>query len=124
MAFECSKRVRGLLRQLAQTAYERELRILLDELGNSFHRFRQGEVDTWDLVNAVDRFARGPDRHALETLYETSNSVVHMIVAQAIARGILTREEVPAEVLKVLTESIDFYEQSLADGTVRFDQDE
>jgi hypothetical protein len=124
MAFECSKRVRGLLRQLAQTAHERELRILLGELGNSFNRFRQGEVDTWDLVNEVDRFARGPERHSLERLYETSNSVVHMIVAQAIVRGILTREEVPAEVLTVLAESIDFYEHGLADGTIRFDQDE
>jgi hypothetical protein len=123
MAFECSKRVRGILRKLAQTAHERELRILLDQLGNSFSGFRQGEVDTWDLVNQVDRFARGPERHSLERLYETS-SLLHMVVAQAIVRGILAREEVTAEVLTVLAQTIDFYEQALADGTMSFDQED
>jgi hypothetical protein len=122
MKFEYSKRVRALLRQLARAAHERELRDLLNELEESFARWRRGEVDTWDLVEEVDRFVQGPVRRRLSQRYGT-DSIVHMNVAYAIVRGLLAQDEVPAEVLDKLDNAIGFYRQGLADGTISFDEE-
>jgi hypothetical protein len=120
MKLEFSKRVRSLLRKLSATAYERELRVLLGELEGSFARWRRGEIDSIALAADVDQFARGPVKRRLDQRYEAAG-ILHMNVAQAIVRGILRAEEVPAEVLDALTKPIEFYRQGLADGTISFD---
>src|SRR5262245_3466 len=110
MMFDATKRVRALLRQLATTAYERELQGLLDELERSFVRWRQGQIDVVALAEEVDRFARGPARRRLEDRYRTT-SALPMSVAWAIVRGILKTEEVPKEVLDPLGNVLAFYVQ-------------
>ena len=47
-----------------------------------------------------------------------------MNVAQAIVRGLLTQQEVPADVHVALERAIAFYRQGLADGTVSFDEED
>ncbi len=123
MKFECSKRMRGILRQLAGIAHERELRRLLTALDNSFARWRRGEIDTQDLAALVDDFAKGPGRRTLSQRYST-DSIVHMNVAQAIVRGLLTQQDVPADVHVVLENAIDFCRQGIANGTVCFEDED
>jgi hypothetical protein len=101
MDVKFSKRVRSLLRQLASTAYERELRALLQGLEKSFDRWRQGELGTWDLIEEIDRFTRGHERRRLDHRYNATG-IAHMVVAQAIVRGLLKGDEVPADVRTAL----------------------
>jgi hypothetical protein len=123
MKLEFSKGVGALLRRLAATSYERELRGLLGELEGSFARWRRGEIESIALAEEVDRFARGPVRRRLEQRYEGSR-ILHMNVAQAIVRGVLGAEEVPVEVLTALARPIEFYRKGLADGTISFEPEE
>lgn len=123
MRLECSKRVRRILRKLASTAYERELCKLLEKLDGSFARWRNGEIGTGDLVDQVDEFAKGSARRHLYQQYRTE-TYIHLNVAQAIVRGLLTSEEVPADVLDVLENAMAFYRQGLANGTVSFDEED
>jgi hypothetical protein len=123
MKFECSKRMRGVLRRLARTAYERELVALLKKLDTSFARWRRGEIGAGDLAAEVDLFAKGRARWRLDQRYRT-DSIVHMNVALAIVRGLVTHDEVPADVRSALEKAIEFYERGLADGTVSFDEEE
>ena len=123
MKFECSKRMRGVLRQLAGIAHERELRELLKALDASFARWRRGEIDNGDLAAEVDDFAKGSARRRLSQRYST-DSIMHMSVAQAIVRGLLTQSEVPADVHVVLERAVEFYRRGLADGTVSFEEEE
>ncbi len=123
MKFECSKRIRGVLRQLARTAHERELEALLKKLDASFARWRRREIGAFDLAADVDDVAKGWTRRRLDQRYRT-DSIVHMNVAQAIVRGLLTEEEVPADVRAALERAIEFYERGLAEGTVSFDEEE
>ncbi len=53
MKFECSKRVRTLLRQLAATAYERELRCHLSELEKCFVRWHKDEIDSQGVAGVL-----------------------------------------------------------------------
>jgi hypothetical protein len=123
MKFEFSKRMRGVLRQLAAMAHERELHGLLKPLDAAFAQWRKGEMDSGDLVAKVDDFAKGPARRRLAQRYSIE-SIMHMNVAQAIVRGLLTPEEVPAEVHVALERAIEFYRRGLAAGTVSFDEED
>jgi hypothetical protein len=123
MIFECSKRIRGVLRRLAATALEQELQQLPKELDASFDRWRKGEMDGQYLVAKVDEFAKGPARRRLTQRYST-DGIVHMNVAQAIVRGLLTPGEVPAELNVALERAIEFYRRGLADGTVSFAEED
>jgi hypothetical protein len=121
MKSDYSKRMRRVLRQLAGVAYERELERLLKKLEVSFDRRRRGELDAAALVAEVDDFAKGHARRRLSRMYE-SDAIVDMVVAQAIVRGVLTQDEVPAEVHVALERAITFYRQGLAERTVSFDE--
>jgi hypothetical protein len=123
MQFEASKRVRALVRDLAATAYERELQGYLTQVEQAFVRWRKGEIDARSLADEVDEFSRGRARHSLEQRYRTTR-IMHMNVAQAIARGILRTDEVPGEVLDALERAIEFYRKGLADGSISFEPEE
>ena len=114
--------MRGVLRPLATIAHERELLALLNALNDSFARWREGEMDTGNLVAAVDDFAKGSRRRRLSQLYST-DSIVHKNLAQAFVRGLLSQLEVSADVHVALERAIEFYRRRLADGTVSFDEE-
>ena len=116
------KRIRGILRQLAGTAHERELGGLLQPLAASFDRWRGGKIDTTAAAE-VDELAKGYARRRLAQKY-SDDRIVHMIVAQAIVRGLLTEDEVSAEVFVVLERALEFYRRGLANGTISFDEED
>jgi hypothetical protein len=123
MKFECSKRIRGILRQLTRTAHERELGGLLKPLAVSFDRWRSAKIDTKLLAAEVDEFAKGYARRRLAQKY-SDDRIVHMIVAQAIVRGKLTEAEVPADVFAALERALEFYRRGLANGSISFDEED
>jgi hypothetical protein len=123
MSFQASKRVRAHLSRLASIAHERELGAKLRDLSLSFDRWRNGDLNSWDLDNAVHRFITGPERRQLFNRYNSKN-IAHMMVAQAIVRGILRPDEIPDDVSSALQEAIAFYQRGLADGSISFDEED
>lgn len=116
MYSQFSKRVRAQLRELAATAYERELRELLAGVENAFVRWRKGEIDTFALAAEVEQFSRGSVKRDLHYHYHNT-SMLHLSVAHAIVRGVLKSEEVPGDALVALEPALKFYRQVMAEGT-------
>ena len=123
MKREFPKRVKSALRQLAATAHERELKVLLKDLGDAFSDWHSGAISSLALADKIDRFAFGQAKRRLRERYETA-SIVHTNVAQALVRGILKESEVPSDVLEALEKPIEFFRQGIADGTISFDEEE
>ncbi len=92
-------------------AYERELHRELTRLDLSFEEWRQGKISSGELSSRVHEYERGPSRE----LYSRYNQGdMDMNVAYALVTGILSREEVPAELWDALERQISFY-QSMKD---------
>ncbi|MDP9311584.1 MAG: hypothetical protein M3R24_12005 [Chloroflexota bacterium] len=93
------KRVKRLLREQAARAYEAELRRALLPLAEAFEQWKAGQIESGNLCQLIHEFHQGPARE----LYTRYNAAwLDMVVARAIADGLLDRQEVPAEVLDYL----------------------
>lgn len=100
------KSIKKGMRQWAATAYERELHRELEQLDDNFAQWRAGEINSWELSDLIHVFYTGPSRD----LYNRYNSGQEdVIVALAIAEGILSREEVPGEVFKVIESWVEHF---------------
>jgi hypothetical protein len=114
-----SKRLRGVVRDLAAKAHERELRRLLDPIADAFAQWRLGMLDTQAVLASWGRVA--PRRRRFSQRYGTP-SIAPMMVAYAIVVGLLENDEVSAEVLQALEKPIAFYRTGLANGTISLDE--
>jgi hypothetical protein len=118
MPREFTKRQRKVLRELAGKAHEREIRRHLEKLHAAFERWRSGEMETWDLSDAIHRFHQGPNRE-LFNRYDT-RGMDHFLVARAIAAGLLQNDEVPAELQGAIASDLEYFQRGLADGSISF----
>src|SRR6266498_2242246 len=98
-----TKDQRRRLRELGAIAYERELSEHLTALESEFKRWRAGEIDGFAVSEAIHRFHQGPARD-LFSKYETSH--VDFAVAHAFHRGVLSEDEVGAEVLEAIAKHL------------------
>jgi len=96
---------RRQIRELAALAHDRELARELGAVELEFSRWRRGEIDAHELRETIHAFHNGPSRR-LYSMY--NGDLLEMVVGAAIARGVLTEEEVPPEMLEVLRRHIDF----------------
>jgi hypothetical protein len=109
---DTSKRVKRLLRECAAAAHEEELRRALLPLAEAFKCWEQGGLDSGELSDLIHRFHQGPARD-LYLRYATNH--LEAPVAYAIARGVVDRTAVPAEVLDHVARMIHFYESDQAE---------
>jgi hypothetical protein len=107
---DLTKSQRRRIRELAGTAYDRELSRELGKLENDFERWRRGEIDAHELSDRIHRFHQGPNRR-LFSIY--NGGALEMSVAAAIARGTLTEEEATLEIVDLLRGSIEFARQHI-----------
>ena len=107
MTTEPPKRIKRAIRELAGAAHEIELRRALGPLRGQFARWDRGEIDAFELTDAVRRFHQGPARD-LYNRY-TSN-MLNVAVAHAIVTGIVDRAQIAPDVLEHLRNAIAFYE--------------
>ncbi len=121
MNIELSKRLKAMVRKLADTAHEREMRALIEPVSESVGQWKSGKKDTWPLLEDLDRFNHL--RHRLTDRYRT-NSIAPMLVACAIVSGILRKSEVSPELLQALQKPIEFYKRGIADGTISLNEEE
>ena len=104
--------VKQQLRALARAALETELRVLLIQLAGAFEEWKAGEIDSIELDRRLYAFEQGP-RKALSELYDRASPEV--LVARALARGLLSRDRIPSDVLGLLAGLVQTFEEGLVD---------
>jgi hypothetical protein len=104
------KQTRAMLRELAGTAYRRELDRHLRDLAVCFGRWDTGEIDCFELSDKIHGFHDGVSRE-LYVMYERLKP--EMAIARAIALGLLPRKEVPAATLSELDDKIEFFQSEM-----------
>ena len=102
---EFTKAQRRRLRELGGMAYERELSAELSNLETEFRRWHAGEINAHELSDRIHRFHQGPAQK-LFSKYEHSN--LDFAVADAIHRGLITKEEAGADGMEMLRVQLDF----------------
>ena len=97
---------RRILRQLANTAWERELDAELKLLAGSFAEWKAGELGPHELSDRIHTFHHGAAR-GLYGLYTR----VHPpeLVARAVGLGLLSEDEVPPHLREALANGIQYY---------------
>ena len=97
---------RRILRQLANTAWDRELDTELKVLATSFADWKAGELGPHELSDRIHTFHHGAARE-LYGLYTR----VHPpeLVARAVGLGILSENEVPPDLREALANGIQYY---------------
>ena len=87
------------LQELGQIAYERDLSSELTRLEREFRRWRAGEINVFEVSEAIHRFHQGP---AQELFGMYTGAQAELAVAGAINRGTISREEAGPNVVQVL----------------------
>ncbi|HJW83967.1 MAG TPA: hypothetical protein VJ754_06655 [Anaerolineae bacterium] len=102
------RKIKKALREYAGIAYEAELRIELQALSAKFADWKSNQIDSFDLTEAIHQFHNGPARD----LYKKyNNAPLDLVMAHAIATGLLNKDEIPAEMLEHLSAAIALYEE-------------
>ncbi|MFN8471729.1 MAG: hypothetical protein U0822_06005 [Anaerolineae bacterium] len=107
MTQQYPKHIKKLLRQYADVAYERELRAELGKLAESFAAWQSGKISSWDLSDRIHEYYVGPSRD-LYGRYNRGSDDIN--VAYAVQQGLISRDELPPELLEALAPVIAFYE--------------
>ncbi len=100
------KAIKRLIRQWAAIAHEREMRVHLEQLAASFARWQAGEVETWDLTDAIHQFHQGPNR---DLFNRYTGPYPDLAVAHALVEGLVQEAELPAELVAALAPAITLY---------------
>jgi hypothetical protein len=106
------KQVKKHLRELVGLAYEAELKLALTQLAEQFDAWRENKISSGKLSDLIHEYHQGPSRE-LFNLYD--NAPIDILVASAVARGLLKEEDVPAEVLLHIQNALEFARQNLAE---------
>jgi len=104
---EYSKKIKKLIREFAAEAHERELHRELTQLDLQFAEWRKGQLGSGELSTEIHKYEAGPSR---ELFKRYNGDLPDMMVAYAIAAGILKREEIPAELLEALTSPLAYFD--------------
>jgi hypothetical protein len=99
MSLDLTKTQRRRIRELAGLAHERELSAELAKVEAAFKRWRAGELDAFELSEAIHEFHQGPSRE-LYSLYEPAH--LDVVVAGAIHRGVISPEEAGGDIMEAL----------------------
>lgn len=107
---EYSKSQRRHLRELRDIAYERELKESLSVLAAKFDDWKAGKITSLQLNQLLHEYDYGESRK-LWAMYDIAQH--DMLVARAIAIGLLSEHEVGEEIVLLLAQQIGFYKAEL-----------
>lgn len=103
-----SKKEYGRLRQLAGQAWEAALDAELEKLEADFRRWRNKEINAFELSDRIHAFHNGENR---ELYLRYTQLPPHTTVPHALAAGLLPKENIDAALLDKLQALIDFYQK-------------
>ena len=104
-----SKAQRKKLRQLKDIAYERELDHALEKLYQKFQKWRNKEIDGFELNDLIHKHHQGASREIWK-FYTYADP--DMAVAHAVNQGLLKKEDIPGEILEIIDTRIDFFSRN------------
>ena len=105
------KKINKFIRELKMEAHEEELRRALVPLSEAFDRWKEGRTGSGELSELIHEFNRGPAR---KLFGQYNGPMQDLMVASAIARGILIKDDVSQELLKHLNDLVEFCEKEQA----------
>lgn len=110
------KKIKKLIREFAAEAHERELHRELAKLDRHFAEWRTGQLGSGELSDEIHQYETGPSR---ELFKRYNDGLPDMMVAYAIAAGILRREEIPAELLEALINPLEYFDRLRERGELK-----
>ena len=102
------KAIRRKTRELADQAYEEELRRALVPLAEAFERWKVGAASSVEISDLIHEFHEGPAKQLWGTYTALKPDA---LVARAVALGVLERKSLPPEVAASLADEIETFEQ-------------
>ena len=102
-----NKVIRKKIRELAEQAYEEELRRALVPLAEAFERWRVRAATSVEISDLIHEFHQGPARE-LRGTYQALKP--DLLVARAVALGVLAKASLPADVAASLAGAIGSFE--------------
>ncbi len=97
------------MRQLKDIAYERELDQELSELYQDFQKWRNKEIDGFELNDLIHKHHQGASREIWKFYTYADPDVA---VAHAINQGLLKNEDIPGDILEIIDIRIDFFSRN------------
>ena len=94
------------LRELVNTAYEREVNNQLLTFSKNIDEWRNGQLEATELISLIHEFDIGSSKVLLD-MYESTEPKV--LIARAIVEQLLTEEEISKELLCRLRNAIEYY---------------
>ena len=94
------------LRQIRNTAYERELDHELEKLYRNFKKWRNREIDGFELNDFIHKHHQGTSRE-LWKFYSYADP--DTAVARAVNLDLIKKEEIPDDILKLITPRFDLF---------------
>ena len=94
------------LRQLRDAAYERELDHELEKLYRDFKNWRNKTIDGFELNDLIHKHHQGTSRE-LWKLYSYADP--DTAVARAVKLDFIKKEEIPDDILKLITPRFDLF---------------
>jgi hypothetical protein len=102
-----SRHLKALVRQAAAMAHDRELSAALRDLRAEFDCWERGDITADQLNDGIHRFHDGMSREIWRR-YATNH--LEPVVAMAVATAVLSRDELPKDLLDHLAGLIESYE--------------
>lgn len=105
------------LRDCVQQAYEEELSRALSLLAGSFDAWRSGMIDSEELNRIIHKFHQQTARE-ITVRYDMGDQ--RALVANAIASGILDRQQLPSELIADMEQLIAYFEAATSKEQLAF----
>ena len=102
-----SKGIRKNLRELKIEAHEREIKKHLIELSKKFDKWKKDNMTSGELSVHIHEYDKGPSKWMMDFYNDMDDDTK---VARAVAIGLLSREEVPDDILELIERQIQTFE--------------
>ena len=98
------------IRELCGLLYEKELSLAIFKLAYEFEKWKAGKISVWEVSEKIHKFHQGSSRN-LFVCYDFINTNGHLLLASAIAGGLISEKEVPEEILIKINPAVQMYSQ-------------
>ncbi len=100
-------------------AYERELNSVMDLLYGTFQQWKNNEIDVWKVNEQIHQYHHGKARELYNRYQYPAND---LLVARALAIGIISREEVPEDCRAMIESYLDVFENKDDSSNHKFEE--
>ncbi|GAK56443.1 hypothetical protein U27_03405 [Candidatus Vecturithrix granuli] len=101
------QQIKHQLHELAMIATEAELFLQLTELAEKFESWKQDAISSRELRHILLTYVDGPSRELFRRNRELPDDIV---VADAIVRGLLNKDDIAEELWPYLQNGVQFYQ--------------